>query len=768
MEIKYSLAVIISLVLTSAYGQLTIRGFVRDANSKEPLVSANIFDVISQNGTTSNHVGYFIIKSTKGEKANILISYVGYEQQLIEISHLSDTLIEVELLPRSLEEVSVIAVKKRPFDTPAGLVKISLKELENVPSFFGEHDVLKSLQALPGISNSVEGTSGLIVRGGSVDQNLILFDGATVYNPNHLLGFVSIINSDALKDVEMYKGGFPARYGGRLSSVVDLTMKEGDKTESHQKFSMGIISSKLSLEGPISKGKSSYFVSARSSYLGLLLLPQKWSYDRGGSDSYFNYWLYDLNGKLSFDLKNNAKLQISYYRSFDKWKAVEGVRQASSSGILTWMNNLASVRYARPIGSRLFSNMVLGYSSFKLRTSQNSPELKTSLSSGINDVFFKGYLSTSFKANWDIQLGVQSIFHHFTPVSISSSYSKDDLAETVNGFETAIFVENRISLGKRVKINGGLRYSAYGATDIFHLLPEPRLSLQYKLTEQTSMGLAYAKMRQFVHLLSNGSAGLPNDIWVPVTSRIPPGTADHFSIALDNSHGGLDWSFEVFYKRMQNLTDYRSGSSFIFSFENNWEDLIEVDGEGEGYGAELLIKKSKGNWNGWIGYSLAWHRRKFEAFNQGSWYPFTYDRRHELELNCSYSFGKLNSNQLAFSWIFQSGIALTTPVAYYLNSEDELVPLYTEKNNSRTPDYHRLDVSYSTSRVNKKGNLKTWNFGVYNFYNRQNPFFISFKSSPILENPADFRSPVVGQNNFTEQGTFLPILPYISYELNFN
>lgn len=759
--------VILLLFFVGAYGQITVRGFIKDASTKEPLVGANIFDAATQNGTTSNHVGYFIYDGSKAQNTDITVSYVGYEQQLITITAAADTLITIELMPLSLEEIVVRAENEKPFDTPVGLVNISIKELEKIPQFFGEKDILKSLQTLPGISNSVEGTSGLVVRGGSVDQNLILFDEATVYNPNHLLGFVSVVNSDALKDLKMYKGGFPAQYGGRLSSVLDLTMKEGDKNESHQKFSLGVISSKLFFEGPIKKEKSSYFLSARSSYLGLLLLPQKWSFNNGNSENFFNYWLYDLNGKLSFDLKKNAKLQISYYRSFDKWKAVEGSQERPNIGILTWMNNLASVRYSRPIKDRLFSNLLFGYSSFKLETSQNSPDVKTKLSSGINDFFFKGYLSTSINSVFDIRFGLQSIFHHFTPVSISSSLSRDDILNTANGFETAVFVENKVTLGKRLSVNGGLRYSVYAATDNFHLLPEPRLSFQYELSRRTSIEFAYAKMRQFIHLLSNGSSGLPNDVWVPVTKKIPPGAADHFSIALDNSFIHLDWSVEVFYKRSQNLADYRSGGSFLFSFENNWEDLIETGGKGEGYGAELFLKRSKGKWNGWLGYSLSWHNQKFDAFNQGNWYPFKYDRRHELELNCNYSFGEQKNKQLAFSWIFQSGIAITTPVAYYLNANEELVPLYTEKNNNRAPNYHRLDISYATSKTSKKGNLRTWNFGLYNAYNRKNPFFISFKNYPIHENPTDFQSPVIGQNNFTEQGTFLPILPYISYEINF-
>lgn len=758
---------LIILSLSCAYGQIHVRGFVKDADSKEPLVGANIFDTTAQNGTTSNHVGYFILQINKGQNTRITASYVGYKQQIITITGSVDTLIEIQLLPLSLEEIIVRAENTKPFDTPVGLVNITIKELEKIPQFFGEKDVLKSLQTLPGISNSVEGTSGLVVRGGSVDQNLILFDEATVYNPNHLLGFVSVINSDALKDLKMYKGGFPAQYGGRLSSVLDLTMKEGDKAESHQKFNLGIISSKLFLEGPMKKEKSSYLLSARSSYLGLLSLPQKWSFNNGNSENYFNYWLYDLNGKLSFDLKKNAKLQISFYRSFDKWKAVEGSQEIPNTGILTWMNNLAAMRYSRPIKKRLFSNILLGYSSFKLETSQNSPDVKTRLSSGIDDLFFKGYLSTSIHSKLDIRLGVQSIFHHFTPVSISSNLNRDNILNTVNGFETAVFVENKVTLGSRLNINGGLRYSAYVATGNTHILPEPRLSFQYELSKKTSIEFAYAKMRQFIHLLSNGSSGLPNDVWVPTTKNIPPGAADHFSIAIDNSFTNLNWSYEVFYKRSQNLADYRSGSSFLFSFENNWEDLIETGGKGEGYGAELFLKKSKGQWNGWLGYSLSWHKRRFDAFNHGNWYPFKYDRRHELELNCNYSFGEQKNKQLAFSWIFQSGIAITTPVAYYLNSDEELVPLYTEKNNNRAPNYHRLDISYSTSKTGKKGNLKTWNFGVYNFYNRKNPFFISFKNYPIHENPTDFQSPVIGQHNFTEQGTFLPILPYISYEINF-
>lgn len=746
-------------------GQVAISGFIKDANSKEPLVDANIYDLTFQNGTTSNHVGYFILKTE--ESAKLTISFVGYESQIIEITTQKDTVYNIELSPISIEAIEIVAKREDNFETPAGQVNINLKELESIPHLLGEKDILKALQSLPGISNSVEGTSGLIVRGGSVDQNLILFDEATIYNPNHFLGFVSVVNSDALKNVKVYKGGFPARYGGRISSVIDLTMKEGDKKQHHQKFNIGLISSKLFFEGPVKKEKSAYLLTARSSYLGLLLLPQRMRFNRGNSENYFNYWLYDLNGKVSFDLKHNAKLQFSYYRSFDHWKAVEGSKNSATKGILTWGNNLAALRYTRPVGGRVFTNFLLSYSAFRLNTALNSQDIEIDLSSAINDLSFKGYLSTSFTKNYDFYFGVQSIFHHFTPVGIKSSLNQLNTRTTQNAFESSLFIENKISIGSRMKLNGGLRYAVYKVNNTVFASPEPRLSIQYKLNEKTSLEMAYAQMKQFVHLLSNGSSGLPNDVWVPATEKAPPESAEQISIALENSMEKYDWSVELYYKRLKNLISYNSGGSFLFSFENSWEDLIETSGTGRGYGMEFFIKKSKGNWNGWLGYSLTWNERRFQAFNKGNWFPFKYDRRHEVEWTGHYTFGKSNNKQLAVSWIYQSGIAITTPKAYYLNSDEELVPLYTEKNNSRSPDYHRMDITYSSSKESSKGHRITWSFGIYNLYNRKNPFFISFGNYPAFQTPNDFQTPVVGQTNFVEQGSFLPLLPFVSYEVKF-
>lgn len=767
-EMKHYFAYLFMLFTSMEVGaQVNINGFVMDAESKEPLVGANIFDLAGQTGAVTNHVGFFSLRIKKVEQLSLSVSYVGYQTHVAALGGLADTLLEIGLVPLFLQEVEVTALKSSPSGSQGDLVYLPVMELERVPQVFGERDIFKALQTLPGVSNSVEGTSGLVVRGGSIDQNLILFDEAVVYNPGHLLGLVSIANSDAIKDIKLYKGGFPARYGGRLSSVLDLTMKEGSKTGASHQFSLGLISSRFSSEGPLRKGKSSYLFSARSSYLGLFLLPQKWQFRNGRAEQYFDYWLYDLNGKVSFDLPGNGKLQVSAYRSFDSYKVEEGTAARTSGGSLRWKNDLLSARYSRPIGNRWFGNFLLSFSSFQLVTGLESPEIEARLLSGVTDMNLKATMHFSPAANFDMILGIQPVLHRFTPVAISSSLLDKETESRIDAFEGAAFVESRFSIRRKLTVNAGFRYAFFAEKDGAYHLPEPRLSARYRLKEGYTVEMAYARMGQFIHLLSNGGSSLPTDIWVPATGSVPPQAGDHFSAVFERSFPNFTLSAGGFYKRTENLVDYSPGQSFLFSYEADWQDLIETEGDGKGYGAEFFVHKNKGKWTGWMAYTLSWTWHRFAAFNDNAWYPFRFDRRHELELTGSYSFGKNNNKQLSIAWIYQSGIAITAPVAYFLNINGELVPLYREKNNSRSPSYHRLDIAYSISKKTRKENLLTWNLGVYNLYNRQNPFFISFKSFAIYEDPQNLLSPIKGQTNFVEKGTFLPVLPYVSFQMNF-
>jgi hypothetical protein len=744
-----------------------ISGYVKEAGSLEPLIGVSI--TAQGIGAVSNASGFFSLRAS--DTAMLIVRYMGYEPFMRKLGSLCDSSVQILLQPTQLKEVEISDRASDVLDNDPGVAHINPIQLEKLPLLFGEKDIFKALQMLPGVSAGVEGSAGLLVRGGTVDQNLVLFDGATVFNPAHLFGFLSIVNSDAVKNVNLYKGAFPARYGGRLSSVLEIDFKEGDKQQRHSSLDLGFISSKWYAEGPLRKLKSSYLFSARSSYLGLFLLPRKRKFKTGAAENYFNYWLYDLSGKLSFDLKHNAKLQLSAYAGQDNWKVLEGRPANPDQSLIRWNNRLLSGKYTQPIRDKHFWDLNAGVSQFNfsstLRTAAGKDDFESiELKSAIREYFLHSGLSLVLGNRQLLRVGAQISRQEFEPVAIHTSPENQSVRSSVNALNGALYLEDEWRISARLRLNAGLRLALYAADTVFHRL-EPRFSLVYKAGPHTTIKAGLARSTQFLNLLSNGNSGLPNDVWIPATAKVPPMQAWQASLGLAQRSGQFDAEVELYYKTMRNLTDYKSGGSFLFSFETDWQNLIETKGTGLAYGLECAVHKNEGRLRGAIGYTLARNTRRFDAFNEGRVFPFKYDRRHDLEINADYCFGAKQQKSLGAGWFYQSGQAITVPVAYYFNIEGQFVPLYKEKNNGRAPAYHRLDVYYKIRKTTKRGRSASWTFGAYNAYNRKNPFYLAFKSAPEFQIPNDLNTDIVGQSNFVKQGSFLPLVPYISFSIKF-
>ncbi|MDQ3395982.1 MAG: TonB-dependent receptor [Bacteroidota bacterium] len=767
----YRFIFIIVLLLLShiIFGQnATISGYLTDASSGESLLGGAIRDVTLNRGTSSNQYGFFSLTLPVGD-ISISASYLGYNPLLLNFYLKKDTSIAIRLTPLSkvLDEV-VIIPENTAITRPPGLINIPVERLKQVPAIFGESDIIKALSLTPGVSIGTEGSTGLYIRGGSPDQNLILLDEAVVYNASHLFGFVSILNPDAVKNVDLYKAGFPARFGGRLSSVLDITMKEGNNQELKGEASIGIISSRFSIEGPISKNKSSFILSARSSYLSLFLLPSFISFKQGRSDNFVNYWLYDLNGKVNHQFKDGSRLFLSFYNGNDFLVAYDGIETENSKFRLNWGNFTTSARYVKPLNPKLFSRSVFTYSRYRYMMEGSNSQDKVvtdffNTESRVNDYTIKTALDFLPSPNHSIKVGLEAIRHQFLPSNYNSSYSLNidslNKANTIYAVEGAAFIEDEVVLNERIKVNTGARWSVFNVEGTTYNSLEPRVSINFKLPALFSLQGSYSTMRQYIHLLTSSGVGFPNDIWVPATREVKPQFSRQVALGLTKSLPGINSEFTVegYYKTMTGLIDYRQGSNFLISsFNQNWQDEIVREGVGEAYGLEFFLNRKSGPFTGWIAYTLAWNNRRFDNINFGNWHPGRYDRRHDVSFTGSYDVSK--AWNLFATWVFSTGHPVTVPSGIQEDIEGNKVFIYSGRNNARMPKYHRLDVGAAYSKTTKRGRSATWSFGAYNAYNRANPFFLDFRNN---KSEGDIvKKQLVSRSLF-------PVLPYISYTLSF-
>lgn len=763
MPIKHvSLLLLLLVCIHAARGQhVTISGYISDKKSGERLTGAVVYLPQLQLGAAANTFGFYSITIPTGtDSLEIKASYVGYQTDTSKITTTQNTSLNIDLEEiKELSEVVVAAQKNTlQHNTQMSAIDMPIQTIKSLPAFMGEPDIMKAIQLLPGVQGGNEGTSGLYVRGGSPDQNLILLDGVPVYNASHLFGFFSVFNADAISNVEVIKGGFPARYGGRLSSVIDINMKEGDKNQIHGEGGIGIIASRLTLEGPIQKGKSSFMVSGRRTYVDVLAAPFIHGSTSGG------YYFYDLNGKANFMLGKKDHLYVSGYFGKDKFYINDKESDYSGSNsfksAIQWGNLTGVARWNHEFGPKLFGNLTTYYSQYRFIISEEN----SSTTNGVTDAFSSKYNSGIYDlaARYDfdyylnpsnaIKAGVSVVSHTYAPgaqtTKQNSAGVKQDTTlgqKDIFSTETDAYIEDDIRITSKLKANAGMHFSGFNVRSKFYTSVQPRLALRYLITDQLSAKASYVQMNQYINLLSNSTVGLPTDLWVPVTDRIAPQLSRQGAAGLAYTYDrGYEFSLEGYYKTMDNVIEYKEGSSF-FNSTTSWEDKVEV-GNGRSYGMELFVQKKKGRFTGLFGYTLSWSNRKFANLNNGQEFPYKYDRRNDIKMAGVYKVS--DKIELSAEWVYGTGNAMTLPIGYYQGLDGQQVTIYGSKNGYRMPAYHRADVSIKFTKEKKRFS-RSWILGAYNVYNHQNPFFI------------------YEDNGVFKQVSLFPIIPSLSYQFKF-
>ncbi|AFC26533.1 TonB-dependent receptor [Saprospira grandis] len=725
--------------------KVSLSGYLRDAETGEELLFANVAIPAEAMGVSTNEYGYYALSLPKGQYV-VSYSYVGYQTILDTIDLQADLVKDIELLPESTTVDAVVVTDERTDEnvksTDMSVLSLDMKEAKKVPVIFGEQDIVKTLQLMPGVSPSSEGGSGFFVRGGNADQNLILLDEAPVYNAAHLLGFFSVFNSDALKDVKLYKGGVPAEFGGRASSVMDVHMKNGNSKKFSGSGGLGLISSRLTLEGPIVKDKGSFIVSGRRTYADLMF--QLVADDFDGGSLYF----YDLNLKANYKLGQKDRLYLSGYFGRD-------VFGFDGSG-LDWGNATLTLRWNHLFNEKLFANTTFVYSEYDYGFAVRTDNFDIDLAAGINNLNLKQDYSYYLNPNNNIKFGWQSLYYHFRPGSFEATDSETDdvlgsakLAQQY-ALENAVYISNQHKINKKLSMNYGLRLTSfsnigattvktyneaneaidsvsYGSGEFFNTYfgLEPRVNAVYLLDDKSSIKASYNRIYQYLHILSNASSGTPTDIWAPSTQLIKPQYADQVALGyfrnfLDNK---LEFSVEGYYKQLGNQVDYEDGAE---TFLNEDLEAELVFGQGRAYGMEVFLRKRQGKFTGWVSYTLSKSERQFADINNGNWFSARQDRRHDISVVGVYDITKKWS--ISAAWVYYTGDAITFPSGKY-EVDGQIVNLFSSRNGDRMPDYHRLDIGATYVFRDSKKWYSDINFSVYNAYNRKNAYSISFQEN---------------------------------------
>jgi hypothetical protein len=741
---------LLSFLSFSAAGQNshTISGYVRDAKTGEELIGANLYIASDQNiGTTTNIYGFYSLTLEEKESVKLMVSYTGYTTQSIELKLDKDTTLIIELSQGFTMEEVVVRSEDRDENvnsTKMGTVKLPVEKIKKLPALMGEVDVLKTLQLMPGVLAGTEGSTGFFVRGGAADQNLILLDEATVYNSGHLLGFFSVFNADALKNTTLIKGSIPARYGGRLSSVVDIQMKEGNNQEYAAQGGIGLISSRLTFEGPIVKDKSSFIISGRRTYALDIAQPFLDNTNFEGT----NYYFYDLNGKANYRISNKDRLYLSGYFGRDVFKFKSSSQDFQFN--LPYGNSTATLRWNHLFNDKLFMNVSAIYNNYEFEFEGGQEEFQAKIFSGITDYNLKADFDYYPSSDHFIRFGLSYIYHELQPNLITATTGEVDFSNellTKYGHEYALYFQDEWQISPALTALMGFRMSFFTQTGPYnspvsgesfergdvvttYSTPEPRINLRYKLNSDISFKAGVTYAAQYLHLVSNSTSTLPLDVWVPSTELVRPQRGMQYALGYFQNlfDDALEFSTEVYYRDLYNQIDYRD------NYVNNPAQDVELDfvfGEGRAYGIEFLLQKPRGKLTGWISYTLSRTERSFDEIEDGRWYPAFYDKTHDLSVVLSYEFSK--KWQLSGTFVYGTGRAYT-PVAGVYRIEDKFNVFYGPRNSARLIPYHRFDISATyTPKPNSKKKFKSsWNFSLYNTYSRLNPTFIytSFESVP--------------------------------------
>lgn len=797
MKCKITGIAFLFCLTASLYAQnYTVDGYVRDAETKETLVGCNVYEEQSKKGHFSNTYGFYSLTLPKG-KGTIRYSFLGYEPQTVSIDLTKDTTIQVYLTPVSTElsEVVVSSATKLK-DMRLGIIEMPVSQIKNTPVLLGETDLMKSLQLIPGVQNTSEGKSDLSVRGGTPDQNLILLDGVPIYNPNHVFGFLSVFNTDALKKVTLYKSSFPARFGGRLSSVVDITTKDGNKERFSGSATIGLPTFKFNIEGPIVKDKTSFTFSARRTYMDLLVnAANKW-FIKNNSGSRANFFFHDLNAKIHHKIDDKTYVYLSAYNGNDKLNqettGIEDRKTAhnASSEKWDWGSTIVSGKLSRILTPTLFfkGSIIYNQYNFRINTDDSYKNVDDSLgvqqasrnflfSSGIKDYSAFGDFEYSPAYNHAVKFGMVFTFHDFNPEVISLTSKSDTVIVTDNmpkhvySKEFALYAEDDWDISQKMKLNAGMRFSLFNVDNKTYTAIDPRLSLRYLLTDKLSLQAGYSLMQQYVHLLSSNSVILQTDLWVPVTGKIKPMQSSQYSAGVFYELlKSIFLSLEAYYKDMRNVVEYRDGISYT-SVSAGWENKVEA-GTGRACGLEFSVEKREGRITGTLSYTLSKSERKFDNINFGEWFPAKYDRRHALNLLLNYKLS--NKFDITATWTYHSGDRITLPMMTYVHpyvpdingfpyepqwdgGGFDLLEL-DHRNNYQMADYHRLDLGINYTLKKKKNRYSVLNLSMYNVYNRMNPYKI------IMESNLDENKDYVHK---LKQITLFPIIPSLSYTYHF-
>ena len=801
---KY-IALFLLLVSQAAFSQnkntITVSGLITDAASGETLIGAGA--TVGKDGAVTNNFGFYSLSIPKSaEKVEISYSYVGYTTQTISVPAQKDTTVNVTLVPgASLQEAVVTAQKESGIEaTKMSAIEVPIAAIKSAPALFGEADVLKTIQMLPGVQGGTEGFSGLYVRGGGPDENLLMLDGIPIYNAEHMLGIFSVFQPEAVKKIMLYKGAFPARYGGRISSILDVRTNDGNLYETHGSFGVSMISDKLHLEGPLWKGKTSYSISGRGMHTLLLTPILKLT----GFDG--NYFFYDLDAKLTHRFSDRDRLYFNVYNGLDDfyYKNTDDYTNGMTGGAITdnqnlgirWGNTVAALRWNHVMNPKLFANTTVAYNRYKMKMGSDlvSKEVQPNgaidnnqynfdYRSGMRDWVAKVDFDYTPTPSQQVKFGAEYTFHTFIPETLTTfaqeiSGGAVQLDTTINmksnaaqiGHEANLYIEDDIRLGSRVTLNPGLHASLFGTQGKTYWSLEPRMSAKVNFTQDWSAKASYSRMSQYVHLLSSSQLSLPIDLWVPITKNIRPETSNQYSLGFYyNGIPGWEFSLEGYYKSINNVLEYKEGVAFLFD-SSGWENKVEV-GSGRAMGLELFIEKTMGRTTGWLGYTLAKSDRLFPTINHGERFPYRYDRRHNINLVVNHKFNE--KFDLSATWNYASGgvttlpertIVMMSPTGDYRYSD-----LVTSRNNYRLPSSHTLNLGFNFHKKHNRGE-GIWNLSVYNAYNHMNPSLV-LKENDTTEIMSSNPDGTVSWQRVSDvrlkKVTLLPFFPSIGYTRTF-
>ena len=766
--------------------QFTISGYVKEESTGESLFGTNVYIKENLKGTTTNQYGFYSL-TVPDTSFTLVFSFIGFQLQEFPVKLNKNIRININLKSNAIEakEVTINAEKedRNIQSSEMGRQTLDIEKIKTLPAFLGEVDILKSIQLLPGVSSAGEGNSGFYVRGGGPDQNLILLDEANVYNASHLFGFFSVFNADAIQNVTLTKGNMPANYGGRLSSVLDIQMKEGNNKRMGMQGGIGFVSSRFTIEGPIKKDTGSFIVSARRTFIDLFFGEP--FVKKGSSISGNKYFFYDLNAKVNYRLSNKDRIFLSGYFGRD----VFNFKSPDSEFFVKvpWGNATATARWNHLFTDRLFLNSSLIYTNYKFEFEGGQNDFSFKLFSGITDYNLKEDFTWLPNVNHTVKFGGQYIFHVFVPSNATAKAGEVsfDIGKILRQYahDAAVYINDEYEINEKWLVNGGLRFTLFQqvgpferyvndpisgeATDTLHYSQgqnvktythaEPRLALRYSINHLSSLKASVSQNYQYIHLASLSSISLPTDTWIPSSDKVKPQSSIQYALGYFRNYNNNTYesSVELYYKSMQNQIEYEEGFLPENTVNSNLDNYF-VAGKGWSYGAEFFLKKNKGKFNGWIGYTLAWTKRKFPDLNNGKVFFPKYDRRHDVSLVLSFDISKRWT--LGATWVYATGNLNTFPERVFVLSNGDILEDYGgQRNNYRLAPYHRMDVSATLKGKPHKRYESSWNFAIFNVYNRYNPYIIYFDKTYSADK-------ITIQ---AKQISLFPLIPSVTYNFKF-